>query len=64
MLYNPFVAQRKAMKLELINMIKDKGEVEKEKIIALFSLKTGLKRATILEYWEELEQAGLIEKKA
>ncbi|MEM2614609.1 MAG: hypothetical protein QXO15_10395 [Nitrososphaerota archaeon] len=58
---NPFVEQRKQLKLMLLDMIKRYGELDAERIIALFSLKTGLKRETIKEYWKELEEAGVIE---
>ena len=33
-----------------------------EQIIALFSLQTGLRRATIKEYLEELKEAGVIDE--
>lgn len=58
---NPFTAQRKRNKLELADFIRHNPELEPERIIALFSLKTGLRPATIKEYWDELFEAGIIE---
>lgn len=60
-IFNPFIAQRKQHKLQLLGMIDQLKGRSVEQIIALFSLKTGLKRSTIREYWHELEDAGVIE---
>jgi hypothetical protein len=57
---NPFVNARRILKNQLYELIKKNKELSKEQIIALFSLQTGLKRSTINEYWQELEEAGLL----
>ena len=59
-MFNPFVEQRKRHKLDLYDLIKKNRGVSKEQLIALFSLRTGLKRETIKGYIEELKEAGLI----
>jgi hypothetical protein len=60
-IFNPFVAQRRQHKLELAEFIKKNPYMERERVIALFSLRTGLKRETIKKYLEELEEAGVLE---
>ena len=57
---NPFVAQRREMKLRLLDLIKNQPEMEMTQLVALFSLQTGLKKARVLEYWQELVEAGLL----
>jgi len=59
---NPFVEQRKQYKLKLLDLIKRNPNIDKEQLIALFSLQTGLKRDTIKEYLSELEEAGILEQ--
>ena len=59
--YNPFVAQRREFKLKLLNLIKSHPDMEKKQVVALFSLQTGLRRARVLEYWQELIEAGVVE---
>lgn len=50
------------MKLKLWDLIKRNKNIEIEQLIALFSLQTGLKLATVREYLKELEAAGVIDK--
>ena len=54
---NPFVEQRKMMKMQLFNLMKRNPEIPEDRIIAIFSLKTGLKEKTCREYLRELKAA-------
>lgn len=58
-IFNPFVEQRRLHKLRLLDLIKKNPTLDREQIIAVFSLQTGLKRATIKEYLSELEESGI-----
>jgi len=60
--FNPFVEQRRRMKLDLLEMMQRNPEMEESQIVALFSLKTGLKRDTIRLMLEELQEAGLFKE--
>jgi len=59
--FNPFVEQRRLHKLKLLDMIQKNKGMEREQLIALFSLQTGLKRQTVKEYIDELEEAGILQ---
>ena len=59
---NPFVEQRKAMKMMMFDMIKKDPTIQKKQIIGLFCLRTGVKKARAQEYWEELEDSGILEQ--
>ena len=49
------------MKLRLLDLIQKHQDTPQRQIIGLFSLQTGLKKARVLEYWQELEDSGLID---
>jgi hypothetical protein len=55
MVLNPFVEQRRIMKIKLMELMKQNQEIEEEKLIALFSLKTGLKVKTIETMMNEIK---------
>ena len=57
---NPFVEQRRAMKMMMFDMIKKDPTIQKKQIIGLFCLRTGVKKARAEEYWEELEDSGIL----
>ena len=59
--YNPFVEQRKRMKQQLYRMIQENPDLEHEKIVALFCLKTGLRESTAMQYLREIEAVFDIE---
>jgi len=59
--FNPFVSQRREMKLRFLDLIKTHPNIEKKQLIGLFSLQTGLRKARLLEYWDELVEAGMID---
>jgi len=59
---NPFVEHRRLHKVQLLELIQKTKNLPIEQVIAIFSLKTGLKRATIREYLDELEEAGLFDQ--
>lgn len=59
-LVNPFVEQRKENKMKLIDLYTKNTDMSKDKILGLFCLQTGVKLRTAMEYWKELEMAGLI----
>ena len=61
MAYNPFVEQRKAMKMQLIRFMSENKGMSEDKLIAIFSLRTGLKGKTIREYIGEIKEALEIE---
>jgi len=59
---NPIVEIRRQNKLRLYELLRNEGELSAERLIALFSLQTGLRRRTVLEYVDELIEAGLIDE--
>lgn len=58
---NFFVAVRKIEKQKLLKFIKENPNVPIRKVLALFSLQTGLKTSTLQTYINELRDAELIE---
>ena len=50
-----YTEERKRNKIKLTEMIKKNPEVEELRIIALFSMQTGLSHTRIKEYIEELK---------
>lgn len=58
---NYFVAVRKIEKQRLLDFIKNHKEMTIKKILALFSLQTGLKITTLETYVRELQDAEMIE---
>jgi predicted transcriptional regulator len=58
---NYFVSVRKIEKQKLLNFIKQNPNVSIKKLLALFSLQTGLKTSTLQTYINELRDAELIE---
>lgn len=58
---NFFVEERKKIKQQLLEFIKQKPETPIRKVIGIFSLRTGLKASTLEVYIEELKQAEVIE---
>lgn len=59
---NPFVEQRKRMKLLLLKMLEENKEMPRKKVLALFSLKTGISIKTAKRYLEELEEVVIDEE--
>ena len=59
---NSLVSARKERKLKLIELIQNLQPVEEQRLMGIFSLKTGLKFKTINEYLKELEAGGLIKR--
>lgn len=57
---NYFVSIRKYEKQRLLDFIKKHKEMKIKKILALFSLQTGLKVTTLETYLRELKDAELI----
>lgn len=57
---NYFVKVRRLQKLELFEHIKKNKDMDKKQLLATFSLQTGLRIATIEQYYEELRDAKLI----
>ena len=57
---NPFIEARRINKMKLLELYKSSPEMKKDQIIGVFSLKTGLRSAVIIEYWKELVMAGII----
>jgi len=51
---------RKERKMQLLHLIKHDGSIRAKKLAGLYSLKTGLKTATISEMINELVDAELI----
>lgn len=49
-------------KKALIELIQKYSPIEEEKLLGLFSLKTGLRFGRIREYVDELIAAGLVER--
>lgn len=60
---NPFVVQRREMLFKLLDMIKRRQDMEKKQLIAFFGCTQGLKKQRVEEYWEELEESGLMDFK-
>jgi len=60
-MFNPALRERRRRKLELLELIKEEKHAPLQKILALYSLKTGLKRNTVVEYYKELLEAGVIQ---
>jgi hypothetical protein len=64
MVSNPLLIERKMRKQEILNLInemKQDKENTMSKIVAIYSLRTGIKASTIEVYVKELRDAGLIE---
>jgi hypothetical protein len=59
-LVNPFCETRKLAKLKLLDLLLNNGHVSTARLLATFSLKTGLRLKTVLEYVSELEDTGLL----
>ena len=57
---NPFVEQRRVMKMLLLKTIEQCNMQTKKMIIGIFCLKTGVKKARAEEYWDELEDSGVL----
>jgi len=55
MVLNPFLEQRKRMKQLLLEMLQKNKNLSVEQILAIFSLKTGVRIKTAKEYLEELK---------
>jgi len=60
-IFNPMLAQRREWKLRLLELLQEYPDDPKRVIMARFSLETGLKMPTIIEYYEELLDAGVIQ---
>lgn len=58
---NYFVEKRRLDKLQLLETIKNNPDMDREQLIGIFSLKTGLRVELIKTYIEELKQAKVIE---
>jgi hypothetical protein len=58
---NYFVDVRRQTKNQLLEYIKEHSEWDKKRILAQFSLRTGLKVSTLEVYYNELFDAGMIE---
>ena len=58
---NYFVSIRKIEKQRLLNFIKQNPNMPIKKVLALFSLQTGMKTSTLQTYIRELQDAELIE---
>ena len=58
---NPFVEQRKAMKIQLMKFMRGNQGMEEKRIVALFSMKTGLRTETIRSYLTEIKDAMELE---
>ena len=57
---NPFVEIRRLNKLDILSTIQKNPRIEETQLVAIFSLKTGLKTITIREMLRELKEAGVI----
>lgn len=57
---NYFVEVRRINKLRLKDFIAEHPDMTKKKILALFSLQTGMRIATLERYYEELVDAEQI----
>jgi hypothetical protein len=56
----PFAEERKAKKLALADIIKKNPDMELDRVVGLFSQKTGLSHTKIRMYLEELKAEGVI----
>lgn len=56
---NPFIEQRRIMKQLLYKMMSENREMEEDRIIAIFCLKTGIREKTAREYLREMKNAGI-----
>lgn len=54
---NPFVTQRRVMKNLLWRIWRENPNLSEEKILALFSLKTGISEKTARQYLKEIKTA-------
>ena len=61
--FSTFARARRDRKIALMAIIKRMQPVDERKLMGIFSLQTGLKFRTITEYLNELEAAGLIDRK-
>jgi hypothetical protein len=52
---NPALEARKQHKVKLLELIQHNGETPLKKLVAVYSLKTGLSMSKIFEYISELE---------
>lgn len=59
---NPFVETRKQMKQLLFQMLNSNKNLDEDKIIGLFCLKTGIHEKTARQYLKELKDVFLIEQ--
>lgn len=58
---NYFVKVRRLHKIELLDHIKKNPNMPKDQLFATFSLRNGLRLATIEQYYDELKTAGVVE---
>jgi hypothetical protein len=58
---NPALEARKQHKLKLLELIQDNGETPLRKLVAVYSLKTGLSMSRIFEYISELDSLDCVE---
>lgn len=58
---NYFVKKRRDDKLKFLEFLRKMDKTPVEKRIALFSLRTGFRIVTLNIWFDELQQAGLIE---
>ena len=58
---NYFVAVRKVEKQRLLDFINEHKEMPLKKVLALFSLQTGMRTTTLETYVKELKDAELVE---
>jgi hypothetical protein len=56
-----FTETRKFTKQRLLDFIKNNRSMPIEKILAIFSLQTGLKTSTLQVYVMELKEAGVLD---
>ena len=55
-----FVSVRQQMKVQLLEFINANNDKPMKQILALFSLKVGLKTSTLEQYLKELKDANLV----
>ena len=58
---NPALEARKQHKVKLLELIQDNGETPLRKLVAVYSLKTGLSMSRIFEYINELDSLDCVE---
>jgi len=58
---NPALEARKQHKVKLLELIQDNGETPLRKLVAVYSLKTGLSMSRIFEYISELDSLDCVE---